>query len=222
MTAWSKPRIIDRPVSRLGNILTTTQKEKTRDRILGAAEQVFANKGYHESLVDEIAEEVSLSKGGIYFHFPSKQDIFFSLVDRFIVSLAQSAEEAIGQEKGALAKVNAALETVFHTFSRHRSLAKILLVGGVGLGKVFDERLLAVHARFASLIREHLDAAVAEGSIPPLNTEITAYAWLGAVNEVIVRWLYTGQPDPLEETLDTLRELVLRSICAEVEVGQKS
>ena len=37
--------------------MTITQKEKTRDRILGAAEQVFANKGYHESLVDEIAEE---------------------------------------------------------------------------------------------------------------------------------------------------------------------
>ena len=56
MTAQSKQRIIDRPVSRLGTFLTTTQKEKTRDRILGAAEQVFAKKGYHESLVDEIAE----------------------------------------------------------------------------------------------------------------------------------------------------------------------
>ena len=107
--------------------------------------------------------------------------------------------------------------SVFNTFSRHRSLAKILLVGGVGLGKAFDERLLAIHARFASLIKEHLDEAVAEGSIPPLNTEITAYAWLGAVNEVVVRWLYTGQPDPLEETSDTLRELLLHSICAETE-----
>jgi AcrR family transcriptional regulator len=167
-------------------------------------------------------KESRTSKGSFYFHFPSKQDIFFSLVDRFIVSLAQSAEGAIAQEKGALAKVNAALETVFNTFSRHRSLAKILLVGGIGLGKAFDERLLAIHARFASLIKEHLDEAVAEGSVPPLNTEITAYAWLGAVNEVIVRWLYTGQPDPLEETLDTLRELLLRSIRAEIEVGQTS
>ena len=190
-------------------------KEATRQRILDAATEVFSEKGYHGAAVDDIVKASHTSKGSFYFHFPSKQEIFFSLVDRFIASLAHSSEEAIAQERGALAKVNAALETVFHTFSRHRSLAKILLVGGVGLGKVFDERLLAIHARFATLIKSHLDEAVEEGSIPPLNTEIAAYAWLGAVNEVIVRWLYTNQLEPLEEALDALRQLLLRSICAE-------
>lgn len=191
-----------------------SRREATRQRILDAAMEVFSEKGYHGAAVDDIVKASQTSKGSFYFHFPSKQDIFFSLVDRFIASLAHSAEEAIDQERGALAKVNAALDTVFRTFSQHRSLAKILLVGGVGLGRAFDEHLLASHARFASLVKEHLDEAVAEGSIPPLNTEIAAYAWLGAVNEVILHWLYTGQPDPLDEALDTLRELLLRSICA--------
>ena len=191
-------------------------KESTRQRILDAATEVFSEKGYHGAAVDDIVKASQTSKGSFYFHFPSKQDIFFSLVDRLIASLARSAEEAIDQEKGALLKVNAALETVFNTFSKHRSLAKILLVGGVGLGKAFDERLLAIHARFASLIREHLDEAIVEGSIPILDAEITSYAWLGAVNEVIIRWLYTGQPDPLDEALDTLRVLLLRSIGTEV------
>lgn len=190
-------------------------KESTRRRILDAATEVFSEKGYHGAAVDDIVKASQTSKGSFYFHFPSKQDIFFSLIDRLIASLARSAEEAIDQERGALLKVNAALETVFNTFSRHRSLAKILLVGGVGLGKAFDERLLSIHAKFASLIREHLDEAMAEGSIPLLDAEITSYAWLGAVNEVIVRWLYSGQPDPLDEALDTLRVLLLRSIGAE-------
>jgi len=194
-----------------------SRREATRQRILDAATEVFSEKGYHGAAVDDIVKASQTSKGSFYFHFPSKQDIFFSLVDRFIVAMARSAENAIAQEHGALAKVNAALETVFNTFSRHRSLAKILLVGGVGLGKAFDERLMSIHTRFASLIKGHLDDAVAEGSIPPLDTEIAAYAWLGAVNEVILRWLYTGQPDPLEEALDSLRELLLRSIGARVE-----
>ena len=189
-------------------------KEATRQRILDAATEVFSEKGYHGAAVDDIVKASQTSKGSFYFHFPSKQEIFFALVDRITASLARSAGEAIEREGGALPKVNAALETVFHTFSHHRQLAKILLVGGVGLGRVFDERLLAVHARFASLIQGHLDEAVAEGSIPPLDTEITAYAWLGAVNEVIVRWLYTGQQERLEQALDTLRELLLNSISA--------
>ncbi|MBF8266689.1 MAG: TetR family transcriptional regulator [Dehalococcoidia bacterium] len=190
-------------------------KEATRQRILDAAAEVFSEKGYHGAAVDDIVRASQTSKGSFYFHFPSKQEIFFALVDRLTAALALSAREAIGREHGALAKVNAALETVLYTFSRHRQLAKILLVGGVGLGKAFDERLLTIHARFASLIKGHLDEAVAEGSIPPLDTEVTAYAWLGAVNEVIVRWLYTGQPEPLEAAMDTLRRLLLHSICAE-------
>ena len=194
---------------------TSEGKESTRQRILDAATEVFSEKGYHGAAVDDIVRASSTSKGSFYFHFPSKQEIFFSLVDRFIASLSRSAEDAIVGESGAVAKVNAALETVFHTFSRHRSLAKILLVGGVGLGKAFDERLLAIHARFAALIKSHLDEAVSDGSIPPINTEITAYAWLGAVNEVVVRWLYTEQREDLDDALDALKGLLLHSIQAE-------
>ena len=189
-------------------------KEATRQRILDAATEVFSEKGYHGSAVDDIVKASSTSKGSFYFHFPSKQEIFFALVDRLIVALARSTEEAIAGESGALAKVTAALDTVFRTFSRHRSLAKILLVSGVGLGKAFDERLMSIHTRFADAIKSHLDEAVAEGSIPPMDTELTAYVWMGAVNEVIVRWLYTGKPEPLEGALDSLRQLLLRSICA--------
>ena len=138
--------------------------------------------------------------------------MFFSLVDKFITSLSNSTEEAIGNEKGAFAKINAALETVFKTLSRHRSLAKILLIGGVGLGKVFDEKLLSGHAKLALLIRGYLDEAVASGAIEPTDTVVTAYAWLGAINEVIIQWLYSDQADFLDRALDSLREILLKSI----------
>ena len=166
-------------------------KEATRKRILDAASEVFAEKGYHDAAVDDIVKASNSSKGSFYFHFPSKQQIFFALVDRLIEAMAYSSERAIARESGALAKVDAALAAVFENFSRHRTFAKILMVGGVGLGKAFDEKLMAIHQRFAELIKHHLDEALAEGSISDIDTEITAYAWLGAVNEILIRWLYT-------------------------------
>ena len=51
-------------------------KDATRQRILEAAETVFAEKGYHRSVVDDIIREAKTSKGGFYFHFSSKQSIF--------------------------------------------------------------------------------------------------------------------------------------------------
>ncbi|MBI4328366.1 MAG: TetR/AcrR family transcriptional regulator [Chloroflexi bacterium] len=191
-------------------------KEATRERILDAATEVFAEKGYHGAAVDDIVRLSGTSKGAIYFHFPSKREIFFALVGRLAGLLASSTEEAIASRHRGVERVDAALQAVFRIFSKHRRLAKILLVGGVGLGPVFDERLLALHARFAQTIQSRLNAAVGDGSLPPIDTEMVAYAWLGAVNEVIVRWLYTGQPDPLERALPALRSMLLRSVGATV------
>jgi hypothetical protein len=81
----------------------------------------------------------------------------------------------------------------------------------VGLGTVFEEKRLELHDRFARLIQVHLNQAVVEGDIPPVDTEVTAYAWMGAINEVVIRWVHTGEPEP-ERALPALRAILLRSI----------
>jgi AcrR family transcriptional regulator len=58
------------------------RSQQRHERILDAATHVFSTKGYHATLVDEIAAEAQTSKGGIYFHFPNKQSIFLALLDR--------------------------------------------------------------------------------------------------------------------------------------------
>ena len=44
-------------------------KSATRERILDAAAEVFATKGYHSSVVDDIVHDSNTSKGAVYFHF---------------------------------------------------------------------------------------------------------------------------------------------------------
>jgi hypothetical protein len=121
---------------------------------------------------------------------------------------------AIAAAHGALGKVQAALTAGLETFARHRDLARILLLESVSLGPAYQSKRLEVHERFASLIQAHLDEAVAEGSIPPLHTRVATLAWLGAVNEVVIQWLYSGRPDLRTEAVPALTPLLLRSIGA--------
>lgn len=51
-------------------------KEEARSRILDAANKVFAEKGYHEATMDDIAKRLGVSKGAIYLYFASKEDLF--------------------------------------------------------------------------------------------------------------------------------------------------
>lgn len=194
-------------------------KEATRQRIVEAAIEVFAEKGYHDTAVDDIVRQSQTSKGAFYFHFPSKKEIFLALVDALAGRMESSVRNAIAGEERGVDRVDAALSAVFSTLARHRKLAKILLVSAAGLGRTTDTLFISQRQRFAMLIKSYLDQGVADGSIPAQDTELAAYAWLGAVSEIVVRWLYTSRPESLESALPALRGLLLRSIGAKREVN---
>lgn len=69
-----------------------------------------------------------------------------------------------------------------------------------------------MHERFAGMISGYLDEAVASGAIPPCDTELTARAWFGALNEVVARWLLADEPGRLDDAYPVLRAVLLRSV----------
>ena len=95
-------------------------------------------------------------------------------------------------------------------------LAKLLLVQAVGLGQTFESKRIQILDKFAHLIKTHLDEAMVDGDIPPLDSEITSYAWIGAINELIMRWIQSGEPTP-ERIAPALRTLLLHSIQFDIE-----
>jgi TetR/AcrR family transcriptional regulator, fatty acid metabolism regulator protein len=187
------------------------KSKDTRYRILSAAINIFSKKGYYNTRVDEIVEAAGTSKGGVYFHFPSKQDIFLGLVDEFADLLELRISEALEKESRGIHKVDAALVACINTFQEYQKLAKIFLVQAVGLGIPFEKKQREIHDRFVEIMKTHLDDAIEDGDIPQLDTEIAAYAWMGAINEVVIRWIHTGSPK-LEDALPALRVFLLRSV----------
>ena len=189
--------------------------DETRAQILDAAEEVFATKGYEAATVADIAQASGKSKGSFYFHFPSKQAIFLMLLESQAERLARRLEEAVAAEPAALARAEAALRVTLETFGRHRRLDKILLVDVADVGGPVGTQLQGVRERFAAIIRRYIEQAVAGGELavpPAFDSGVAAAVWLGALSEVIVRWLYSGQPRRLSDALPTLRHILLGSL----------
>ncbi|GAB4268450.1 MAG: hypothetical protein Kow0080_11380 [Candidatus Promineifilaceae bacterium] len=183
----------------------------TRERILDAALNIFSKKGYHDTRLDEIVTESDTSKGSIYFHFPNKERLFLALVDQFADLLERRVQEAIAHEETGMARVEIALRTVVDTFGKYRRPAKILLVQAVGLGSTFEEKRLEVNDRFAGLIASYLQEAVEKGEITAVDLEVVSHAWMGAIYGVVIRWVYTGDPEPAR-IMDSLLPVLLRSV----------
>lgn len=188
-----------------------TTSESTRERILDAALEIFSNKGYHDTRLDEIVQESRTSKGSIYFYFPNKEKLFLALVDQFADLLERRVTEAIQKEAVGMRRVQAALESVLQTFGKYRRPAKLLLVQAVGLGNVFEKKRLEINERFARLIQTYLDEAIALGEIAPADTPVIAHAWMGAIYNVVIQWVYTNDPKP-NRIMSALLPMLLRSV----------
>jgi len=191
------------------------QQSRAQDRhrrILDAALRVFSRRGYREASVEDIAEESRTSKGGVYFHFPNKEAIFLALLNRTAARLLSKIEEAIASQDDPIAKADAALLTALRTFAKHRALARLFMLEALGAGREFHRRMAEIRNEFAAVIKRHLDDAVQQGVIEPIDTDIASQAWFGALNEVITNWVLSGKPERLEETYAALRPLLMRSV----------
>jgi len=193
---------------------STKQSAETRERILKAAEAVFADNGYHDALVDEIGKRTSMSKGGLYFHFPSKEDLFFAVMDRLANKLVGRAEKAARAADTPLEAAEAALGAVLSALSVQKRLARLLVTQGYSMGNAFEAKRAEMFDRFAGVIAKELEEAKEAGQIDDLNTGLASRVWLGAVNEVVVHWLFSGGPSPKESASD-LKKFLLDSVRAE-------
>ena len=191
----------------------TKHTTQTRERILEAAESVFADNGYHEALVDEIGQRTSISKGGLYFHFPSKEDLFFAVMDRLADKLVTRAEKAALEAESPLRAAEAAIAIyeVLSTLSGQKRLARLLIIQGYTMGNAFESKRAEVFDRFARVIGKQLQAAKEAGQIREENTDLASLVWLGAMNEVVVHWLFADGSSP-KDVMSDLKSLLLASV----------
>ena len=198
------------------------RSQTRRRRVLDAALEIFARDGYGDAAVDDIARASTTSKGGVYFHFPSKQALFLCLLDEAARSSSIASNVPWPLESDAIAKGDAALRTVLHTFGNHRTLARLMLVEAPGAGREFNAKLAELHESITGLLKGWLDEAVALGALPPLDTDLASVAMFGAVNQVVVRWVLTGRPERLEDAYPALRALLLSGVDKRIAEGARA
>src|ERR1700752_2300762 len=87
---------------RVGVTETRTASQDSRDEILKAAMQLFANHGFHETSMSEVAREARVSKALIFWHFKTKEELFVAVLTRLLEPyFIDFAEEAAAMDERA-------------------------------------------------------------------------------------------------------------------------
>ncbi|NNL67856.1 MAG: TetR/AcrR family transcriptional regulator [Myxococcales bacterium] len=96
--------------------------EERRAQILDAALRCFGEKGYHASRMDDLVRASGLSKGSLYWHFESKEDVFLALFDAFEAELFAAWEEEAEHAASALSLLRREGEIVLERMASQRTL----------------------------------------------------------------------------------------------------
>jgi AcrR family transcriptional regulator len=83
------------------------RRQQTRARLLDAAGQVFARRGFHGATVDEVADAAGYTKGAVYSNFATKDELFLALLDQRLAAQLEQVEaldaiESAGELRAAL------------------------------------------------------------------------------------------------------------------------
>ncbi|MCB9653543.1 MAG: TetR/AcrR family transcriptional regulator [Deltaproteobacteria bacterium] len=151
-------------------------EQARRDQILSAARRCFIEGGFHPTRMDDIARAANLSKGGIYFHFKSKQEVFDCLVNEEYVRSMDTIRAVRDGSGSVQQKLGALAQHYLEYFSSAPDAPRFFIVmGEMGLrDQKLAERLLEMQSAFITEIGKLLDQGIEEGVFRPVDTAIVA------------------------------------------------
>jgi TetR/AcrR family transcriptional regulator, transcriptional repressor for nem operon len=144
---------------------TVRGSRATQEAVIDAATRLMAVKGYNSTSVDDVLRECGVGKGNFYYHFKSKEDLGYAILDRVVGRFVERTLEPCFSDSGAsrLKQVHCFLD---HVLQAQR---EVNCVGGCPLGNLASE-LSDLHEGFRArlslvftLWRERLTRALAEG-----------------------------------------------------------
>src|SRR3990172_12093533 len=98
-----------------------------REEILRAAEGIFANKGFFHTTMNEIAEAAEFGTGTLYNYFKSKEDLYFTLIDRKAAEINRWVEQELTREGPVTEKIKKALNLQFEFIEKNRDFFRIFI-----------------------------------------------------------------------------------------------
>ena len=171
-----------------------TQSQDSRDEILKAAMQLFANRGFHETSMSEVAREAGVSKALIFWHFKTKEELFVAVLKRLLEPyFIDFAEEAAMDERAQIEKlVEAYLLFVRDNASSVRFFLAQML-HDERLSESLSDQVLKLYSGYRAMLVELIGRAQQKGICARRTAPESAAAFLlSALNGLLIEYLFMG------------------------------
>jgi AcrR family transcriptional regulator len=191
-----------------------------REAILQTAAQLFLEKSYGRTSLNDVAERLKVTKPALYHYFPNKEEIVLECYRLGTAMIGESLDEIAAQCGTGLEKVEAFIYSYANTMTVNFGRCVMRLDEGDlsasaraevrGLKKGIDRRL-----------RSFIQEGIGDGSIAPCDVKVAAFSIAGAVNSICL-WYKPDGPLSAEDIATQLARTLTQGLARERNQEQKA
>jgi len=164
-------------------------RELKRRAALRVAARIFNEKGYHATSLDEIADEIGVTKTALYYYFKNKEQLLYECLKLTYDSGQTARLEAETMDGTAYEKLRHLYKRFMENLMEERG-AYTTMANIRALPDDQQTELLERRKHLDRYSRMLLDKAIEEGAVRKVDVRLTSNFFLGAVNWIL-RWTHT-------------------------------
>jgi AcrR family transcriptional regulator len=168
-----------------------------KEAVLQTAVELFIEKGYRQTSLDDVARKLRITKPALYYYFHNKEEIYLECYRRGIATVQESLEMIAAHEGSGLEKVAGFILT--YTVNIARDFGRFLIrqddreLSPKGQAEVHLEK-----RKIDQGLRSFISQGIADGSIRQCDAKLAAFSLAGAINS-LATWFVPGGPMTAEQ-----------------------
>jgi len=195
------------PIITIQNKLPETELDKS-SKILWTAERVFAEKGYHQATITDIARSANVAEGTVYEYFKNKEDLLFCIPEHRFKDHVNRLNEVF-EIRTPLRKLRRLIRYHFLLYLTERDFLKVFLLH-VQLNRAFyGSPVYETFRKYTEVIELVIEEGKKDGSIRlDVNPRVFRNLFLGAFSHMALRWLILDR-EAKTDKMEEIDEVVL-------------
>ncbi|MCF7805910.1 MAG: TetR/AcrR family transcriptional regulator [Candidatus Marinimicrobia bacterium] len=180
--------------------------------IIDTAIDIFAEKGFQQTTMQEIAETAGVGKGTIYRFYSSKDDLLSSLVEFAIEDVTNEIRQALEPIDDPVEKLRAIIAVEIAYYDDHPNLAKFLIREVLGYRMKFEDHIRQIQSSRTAILEPIIQNGLDSGEFRQVNPTTIAAAIEGMILASVIQWFLLDNGFPREEIQADLETSVFRGL----------
>jgi len=184
---------------------------KTKRKIFETSMKLFAEKGYDATSIEEITATVGVAKGTLYYHFSSKEEIFYFLIEEGMKLLKNSIEIKTSKFENCIDKIKAIILIQLKVVAKYENIITIIL----SQFWEYESRNVACKEYvldYIKTIEDIIQEGMNKGEIPQGNASVLASTIFGLTCSSLVYKAQKDEPLDIQGLYEEYQNIIIRGL----------